>query len=126
MNFGRFSPGAAGGEIVLTPGGTVSVLGSIYKGSGIHNAASFYISGDTDASVTITLPVQPVVLRHTSSSKTMIVRDWISNPGTGMSAGVLQDGSLTVYVGATLEVGSLEDNPVGIYAGTYSITFDFN
>lgn len=126
LNFGRFSPGPDGGEIIITPDGNLSVLGSVYKGTGIHNAASFFISGETDASVTITLPDQPVVLKHVSGTRTMLVKNWISSPGTGMSAGVLQEGSLTVYVGATLQVGSVEDNPVGIYAGTYSITFDFN
>jgi len=29
-------------------------------------------------------------------------------------------------VGATLKVGTLTDNPAGIYTGTYTITFDFN
>jgi len=39
---------------------------------------------------------------------------------------MLENGAQTVYVGATLKVGSLIDNPVGIYTGTYTITFDFN
>ncbi|HLN21846.1 MAG TPA: DUF4402 domain-containing protein [Bacteroidales bacterium] len=126
LNFGRFSPGPDGGEIIISPDGNLSVLGSIYKGTGIHNAAGFYVSGENYSSVTITLPDQPVVIQHVSGTRTMIVKDWNSNPGIGMGAGVLQNGSMTVYVGATLEVGSVEDNPVGIYAGTYSITFDFN
>jgi hypothetical protein len=126
LNFGRFSPGSQGGEIILTPESTVSVLGSVYAGTGLHNAASFYISGDTDASFTITLPSGPVVLKHASSTKTMLIESWMSNPGTGTGAGILQDGSSTVYIGATLKVGTLQDNPVGVYAGTYTITFDFN
>lgn len=126
MNFGRFSPGPQGGEILLTPESTISVLGSVFAGSGLHNAASFYVSGDTDASFTITLPGSPVVLKHVSSAKTMLIEDWISNPGTGIGSGILQDGSQTVYVGATLKVGTLNDNPVGVYAGTYNVTFDFN
>lgn len=126
MNFGRFSPGPQGGEILLTPESTISVLGSVFAGSGLHNAASFYVSGDTDASFTITLPGSPVVLKHVSSAKTMLIEDWISNPGPGIGSGILQDGSQTVYVGATLKVGTLNDNPVGVYAGTYNVTFDFN
>jgi hypothetical protein len=126
LNFGRFSPGPQGGEIILTPESTVSVLGSVYAGSGLHNAASFYVSGDTDASFTISLPPGPVELRHVSSPKTMLIKNWISNPGTGAGAGILQDGSQTVYIGATLKVGTLQENPVGIYAGTYTVTFDFN
>jgi hypothetical protein len=39
---------------------------------------------------------------------------------------MLQNGFQIVYVGATLKVGTLIDNPVGIYTGVYTITFDFN
>jgi hypothetical protein len=126
MTFGKFSPGPYGGEIHLTPASTISVVGSINKGMGIHNAASFYVSGDTDASYTISLPDSPVILKHSSSSKTMTIENWMSNPGPGTGAGILQDGYQIVYVGATLKVGTLSDNPVGVYAGTYTITFDFN
>lgn len=126
MNFGRFSPGPQGGEIILSPQNSISVLGSIYKGTGMYNAAAFYISGDTDAAFTITLPGGPVVLTHQSVAKTMVIEDWISIPAPGTGAGILYDGSQTVYVGATLKVGTLQDNPVGVYAGTYMITFDFN
>lgn len=126
LNFGRFAPGPSGGEIVLTPQGSISVLGNIYVGTGTHNPASFYISGDSEASFTVSLPGSPVVLRHASSAKTMVIEDWLSVPGPGVGAGILQDGSQVVYIGATLKVGSPQDNPVGIYTGTYSVTFDFN
>ena len=126
MNFGRFSPGPQGGEIILTPESTISVLGSVYKGPGSYNAASFYVSGDLDAAYTITLPANAVVLTHISDAKTMKVEDWISIPAPGPGAGKLQDGFQVVYVGATLKVGTLNDNPVGTYTGSYTITFDFN
>jgi hypothetical protein len=126
MDFGRFSPGPEGGEILLTPESTISLIGNIHSGIGNPNAASFYISGSDDASFTITLPQNPVVLTHASGSRTMVIEDWISDPGAGMGAGVLSSGFKVVRVGAKLKVGSPEDNPVGIYAGTYTITFDFN
>jgi hypothetical protein len=126
MNFGRFSPGPQGGEIILTPQSTVSVLGSVYTGTGSHNAASFYVSGDSDASYSISLPAIPVVLTHVSNSKTMQIANWNSIPSPGIGTGKLQNGFQVVYVGATLKVGTLNDNPVGIYTGTYTITFDFN
>jgi len=126
LNFGRFSPGPTGGEIIVSPESTVSVLGSVYKGTGSHNAASFYVTGDVDAAFTITLPSSPVVLTHLSDARTMLVDDWNSTPAPNIGAGKLQNGFQTVYVGATLKVGSLIDNPVGIYTGTYTITFDFN
>jgi hypothetical protein len=126
MNFGRFSPGPQGGEIILSPESTTSVMGSVYKGPGSTNAASFYVTGDVDAAYTITLPSNPVVITHISDAKTMEVKDWVSVPSPGISAGKLRNGFQEVYVGATLKVGTLEDNPVGIYTGSYTITFDFN
>ncbi len=126
MNFGRFSPGPQGGEIVLTPVGSISVLGSVYTGTGMHNAATFYISGDADASYSISLPTVPVVLTHISSAKTMSVENWNSIPLPGIGTGKLENGFQVVNVGATLKVGTLNDNPVGLYTGTYVITFDFN
>ncbi len=126
MNFGKFSPGPQGGEIILTPENTVSVLGSIFKEGGNHNAASFYVTGDINASYTITLPTAPVVLTNISNAKTIKIEDWVSVPSPGIGAGRLQDGFQVVYVGASLKVGDLNDNPVGIYTGTYTITFDFN
>lgn len=126
LNFGRFSPGPQGGMIVLTPQSTISVTGSIFKGIGAHNAASFFVSGDADAAFSISLPENPVILINTSNAKTMLIQDWVSEPQQGIATGMLQGGFQKVYVGATLKVGTMEDNPVGIYAGSYMITFDFN
>jgi hypothetical protein len=56
----------------------------------------------------------------------MRLKNWVSVPSSGLAAGNMQDGAQTVYVGATLEVGPLAENPVGIYTGSYSITFEFN
>ncbi len=126
LNFGRFSPGPQGGKIILTPQNTISVTGSIFSGSGVHNAASFYVSGDNDATYSISLPEVPVILRHQNSARTMTVEEWNSVPTPGTATGMLQDGYQVVSVGATLNVGTLNDNPVGVYTGTYTITFDFN
>jgi hypothetical protein len=56
----------------------------------------------------------------------MQVKDWVSIPSPGIGAGRLQSGFQVISVGATLKVGPLNDNPVGIYTGSYIITFDFN
>jgi hypothetical protein len=126
MNFGKFSPGPQGGQIILTPESTISVMGSVYKGIGNHNSASFYLTGDVDATYSISLPASPVVLTHVSDAKTMLVEGWVSIPSPSIGAGKLQKGFQVVYVGATLKVGTPYDNPVGIYTGSYSITFDFD
>ena len=126
LSFGKFSPGPQGGDLILTPQNTISVLGSVWPGSGTHNAASFYVTGDPGIAYTITLPASPVTISHMGSARTMTVEEWRSVPEAMPGAGMLENGAQTVYVGATLKVGNLNDNPVGIYTGTYTITFDFN
>jgi hypothetical protein len=126
LNFGKFSPGPQGGEIILHPDGSISVTGSVMVGTGVHNPASFYITGEADVAYSITLPLNPVALTHISNAKTMLIDSWNSIPAPGTGTGMMQNGFQIVYVGATLRVGTLGDNPVGIYRGTYEITFGFN
>jgi len=126
LNFGRFSPETSGGEVKVTPQGIRNSSGSVVLSAGLHNAASFYITGQYEATVSITLPPGSVVLTNVSTNKSMEVYKWESYPAAGLSAGVLSDGSMVVNVGATLKVGNMIDNPVGIYAGTYSVTFAYN
>lgn len=125
LNFGRFAPGDQGGELIISPESSVAVMGSVWPGSGSRNAASFYVTGDPGVAYTITLPSEPVTITHMGSAKMMTVEDWTSSPSCEPGAGTLENGSQTVFVGATLKVGTLTDNPVGMYTGTYSVTFDF-
>jgi hypothetical protein len=126
LSFGKFSPGTHGGKLIISPENAISVTGSVWPGSGIHSAASFYVTGEPGVTYTVTLPSSPVTITHVNSARTMTVEDWTSVPLPEPGAGILEDGYQVVYVGATLSVGTLNDNPVGVYTGTYSITFDFN
>ncbi len=126
MNFGRFSPGPIGGQLLITPQSTVFAMGSVVTGSGVPNAASFYITGDSHTVYSINLPNSSIALTNTTNARTMLVSDWVSVPSPGPGGATLQEGFQTIYVGATLEVGTIHDNPVGIYTGSYIITFDFN
>lgn len=126
LSFGRFSPGPQGGKLILTPGSSISVMGSVWPGSGTHSAASFYVTGDPGVAFTVSLPSDPVTITHMGSARTMTVEEWRSVPEAEPGAGMLENGSQVVYVGATLNVGTLNDNPVGVYTGTYNITFEFN
>jgi len=126
LNFGRFSPETQGGKVVLTPDGVRTAQGSVVLGGGAHNSASFYITGEYDATFSITLPPGPAILTNTLNAKTMQVSDWQSYPAPGIGVGKLNGGAMTVHIGAVLNVGDMNANPVGIYAGTYSITFAYN
>lgn len=126
MSFGKFSPETNGGEIHLSPQGIRSITGNVVLSGGGHSAGSFVITGEDQATFTITLPSDNSILTSNIGTKTMLVKDWESIPAAGIGAGVLTGGSLEVKIGATLVVGSMLDNPVGYYTGTYVITFAYN
>lgn len=127
LNFGRFSPESAGGEIRLSPDGIRSSTGSVALGGGLYNPAIFNISGQPDFNVVVNLPSAPVLLANSSNGKTMQVINWESIPASSASGIKIQSsGQLTLNVGATLKVGNMNDNPVGLYNGTYAVTFSYN
>lgn len=126
LNFGRFSPETQGGKVIVTPDNVRTAQGTVVLGGGSHNSASFYITGEYDATFSVTLPAVPAVLTNTLNAKTMEVTDWQSNPAPGIGVGKLNGGAMTVQVGAVLNVGDMYANPVGIYTGIYAITFSYN
>ena len=126
LNFGKFSPETQGGQILLTPDGVLTTQGTVATGGGSHSSASFYITGEPNATFSIVLPQTPATLTNTLNSKTMTVTGWQSIPSPGVGVGKLTGGSVTVQVGAVLNVGTEDTNPVGIYTGTYAISFTYN
>jgi hypothetical protein len=126
LNFGRFSPETEGGAIIITPEGVRTAQGTVILGGGAHNSASFYITGEYDATFSVTLPSGPATLTNILNAKTMQVSNWQSYPAPGVGLGKLTGGAMTVHVGAVLNVGDMYANPVGIYTGVYAITFSYN
>jgi len=127
LNFGRFSPETQGGKIVLSSDGVRTSEGSIILVSSLYNSGSFYLTGEYDATFTITLPSAPEYIENDVSHKTMKIDNWRTysvNDNSGIYK--LDKGSAIVRVGADLNVGNMIENPVGIYRGTYSITFSYN
>jgi hypothetical protein len=126
MNFGKFSPEVQGGQIVLSPSGERNSMGSVILGGGNAQPGIFTITGEPEATFSIQLPQGPAYLNHQGSNNTMQVTNWQSDPPSGTGSGTLAEGYQTVSIGATLMVGSLQDNPVGMYTGTFSLTFAYN
>ncbi|MEI6680694.1 MAG: DUF4402 domain-containing protein [Mariniphaga sp.] len=126
LNFGRFSPESSGGLVKLTTDGTRTSAGTVALSGGTANSAIFYITGQYNATFSIVLPSGPAILTNSVSAKTMEVSSWESFPAAGLGTGLLSDGTKSVNIGATLKVGNMIDNPVGIYTGTYAVTFSYN
>ena len=126
MNFGKFSPEVQGGQIVLAPSGERNAMGSVILGGGNAQPGIFTITGEPEATFSIQLPQGPAYLTHQGSNNTMQVSNWQSNPPSRTGSGTLAEGYQNVSIGATLMVGSMQDNPVGLYTGTFSLTFAYN
>jgi len=126
LNFGRFSPEIQGGQVTVAPDGLRTANGSVILSGGTPQSGVFYITGAPEATFSVQLPAAPAILTHQSSNKTMVVTNWISTPMPGNATGVLVNGQQFVHLGATLLVGSILDNPVGLYSGSYTVTFAYN
>jgi hypothetical protein len=125
LNFGRFYPGTSGGTISISPDGYVMTSSTVVADASPRSPGSFLVSGQGDATYAIDFQEGSATLIN-SESKTMEVSDWVTIPETSDSCMKLAGGSQTVMVGATLKVGSLDENPKGIYTGSYQITFAYN
>ncbi|HHV04042.1 MAG: DUF4402 domain-containing protein [Bacteroidales bacterium] len=129
LNFGRFFiDGQGGGTITITASPVVDRLAA---GNAVHLAsggnpgpAVYQVMGHPQASVNIT-PPEPALLMHaTNPAYRMVVAEWTYFPPG--AAKLDANGKLTFYIGATLHVESLAMNPVGIYSGTYNVTFAYD
>lgn len=126
MNFGRFSTGDQGGSIIIPANGAAISTSSVVSADSNINPATFSVSGAKDATFSVTLPAGPTTLTSISGANTMMVTDWTATSGQGSDGYVLAGGIQTVKVGATLQVGTYNDNPKGIYTGSYKVTFAYN
>jgi len=126
LNFGRFFPGNHGGTLSISPSGIVTKTSSVVADASPRNPGSFLVSGQADATYSIALPSGPATLTSATDSNTMQVSDWMTLPEPGDTGIKLAGGTQVVMVGATLKVGSLDQNPKGIYTGSYQITFAYN
>ena len=122
LSFGSFVAGA-GGSIAVTTSGGRSKTGSVFLLSqgGISTAAQFTVSGTAGATYAITLPADGTVALS-SGSNTMAVNSFVSFPS---AMGTLSGGGTQLLsVGATLTVGNAQ--PPGSYAGSFSVTINYN
>lgn len=126
LDFGNVAPSNTSGTVVLTPAGARSGTGGVGLSSvDTGNQATFTVSGDSGATYAITLP-SSVTLTNLlgdplSLLNTMTVDTFTSNPS---GTGTLTGGSQALNVGATLHVNAAQAS--GTYAGTFSVTVDYN
>lgn len=126
LNFGKFTPEEEGGEVHILPDGTRMASGSVILSGGLYNPATFNITGQPQYTVAVNLPTTPVLLTNVLNGKTMEVKNWKTSPSLDSELTLSTSGILNLNLGATLKVSTVTKNPVGVYTGSYVITFSYN
>lgn len=120
ISFGKFAAGT-GGTVVMSPAGSRSKSGGVVLLTGSAGyAAHFSVTGDSGATYAITLPSSATVT-HTDGETTMDIGTFTSSPS---SPGTLTSGTQNLLVGATLTVASSQ--LAGVYAGSFSVSVEYN
>lgn len=119
--FGRFVAGSGGAVTVSPAGGRSASGGVVLVPSGPGAAAQFVVSGDANLSYAISLPGNGVV-SLTSGVNSMAVNNFTSSPSPTGTLGA--GGTQTLFVGATLSVGSNQAS--GSYTGAFDVTVNYN
>jgi hypothetical protein len=128
LSFGKFAAGGAG-SISISTSGARSVSGGVLAAADgpAMTAATFVVSGAAGAGYSITHGGTSSLSR-TGGSDTMPMTTSSAvgapNGPTGATAGILNGGAQTIYVGATLDVGA--NQAAGAYTGTVSVTVEYN
>ncbi|NLA16203.1 MAG: DUF4402 domain-containing protein [Bacteroidales bacterium] len=129
LGFGRFFiDGDGTGSIIVEalPSVNRTTTGSsVHLALGGHEGAAVYeIRGYPESTISITLPSPTQISNIENSAYKMTVNDWTLHPSQAPTLD--QEGKLTLYLGASLQVGTLADNPIGQYYGTYTLIFTYD
>lgn len=124
MNFGNVAVNANAGTVVLSHAGTRSASGGVTlpATSGTIAAAEFTVTGQAGYTYSVTLPSTATTV--TSGSNNMTVTAFTSNLAGGN--GTLTNGTETLKVGATLNVGASQAAGTYISATPFTVTVNYN
>lgn len=125
MNFGNVAvQSTTSGTVVLAPTGSRSRTDGVTlpATNGTVSAAAFTVTGAVGYSYVVTLPESVIVV---SGENDMTVDNFTSSLGVS-NTGTITGGSVTLSVGATLNVDAAQ--PAGLYssASNFNVTVNYN
>lgn len=126
LRFGAFATTAGGQAVTIQPDGNRIVVGGQPAGrdqADPFGPARFVVKGEGGLSYSINLPKNAVLITGagTLSREMLQVSDFRSEPS---ARGVLQGGSQTLVVGATLN--TVGDQALGNYVGAFTVTVSYD
>lgn len=124
LSFGAFAAGS-GGTVTISPQSARTATGDVTLMTGGQfsqgSSAVFDVSGSANTTYQITLPADNEVTLTGSQGGSMSVSSFTSSPsGQGQLSSL---GTQTLYIGATLGVGSSQ--APGAYSGSFNVTIVF-
>lgn len=124
LNFGNIISTATGGKVVLSPASTRTETGvQLAAVQGTVTAASFTVTGETDYAYTVTLPSTDYTLTTGTGAATQTM---ILNAFTSDHTATIAGGSLTLSVGATLNITANQSAGVYTNATPFTVSVNYN
>ncbi len=127
LNFGNMLSSNLAGTVKLTPaGGRTRTGGTTFLPSlpGTVSAAQFTVTGQPNASFTITVPANNTVKLSKSGALDMKVQTFKHSLTSASSRKLSSSGIKTFTVGATLNINI--NQAAGFYLGTFNVTVAYN
>lgn len=122
LSFGSFVAGSGGSVTISTSGARSASGGVLLIPSSAGAAAQFTVSGDANATYTIQLPDNDFV-KLSGPGGDMFINEFTGSP-SGAAGQLSAGGSQSLSVGGTLSIASGQSP--GQYAGSFSVTVDYN
>lgn len=121
MKFGKYAAGESGiGTVIMPASADIPIIsGDLVDFGGTSRRAKFQIFGEAKAFVILTLP-SSITIEKGTSGKTMTVDNFTQSLPNPIKIG--NQGKKTVYIGATLHIGTAQKN--GNYNDQNTFTYD--
>jgi hypothetical protein len=122
LAFGAFSPGAGGGTVIISPGGTRTSTGDVVllNLGYTYSSAMFYIRANPGSVISLMITSPVTLIRGGGGSLTLNLGG--TQPASPFVTTLPWPQQTTLLVGGTLTIGPIGANLAGQYNGTFSVT----
>jgi hypothetical protein len=123
LNFGAFSQGTGGGDVILYPTGSRTSTGDIIlvNMGYLFYPAKFELQGNPGTIVHFLAGPAATLAGSQGGTMTMSISE--TDPVTPFILPLSPSGTIEIFIGGILTVGSPQANPPGVYSGSFEVMF---